>query len=73
MRRQGAHDCTSGGEEIGQSHLTLETKADYPTPFLTFLLVWGAIIISNSKMSLAHKEGETCKNLQFSIYKVFIA
>ena len=27
MRRQGARDRTSGGEEIGQSHLTLETKA----------------------------------------------
>ena len=28
MQRQGARYRTSGGEEIGLSHLTLETKAD---------------------------------------------
>ena len=31
MRRQDARDRTSGEDEIGQSHLTLETKADYLT------------------------------------------
>ena len=29
VRRQGALDRTAGGDEIDQSHLTLETKADY--------------------------------------------
>ena len=28
VRRQGARDRTSDGEEIGKFHLTLETKAD---------------------------------------------
>ena len=29
MRRQGARDHTTGGEEIGLSHLALQTKADH--------------------------------------------